>query len=132
MRTKTWILLAVVAMVATGCTVDQSESIDKALIDVNGVVDGLSEFASSEGGGWLPSEIRTGLVVASLALSSGLTLWQRVRGKLARQTGSAVVTAIEGLPGDDRTKVKAAVKVEMVNREIYSKANVIVDTWKTG
>lgn len=132
MRMKTWILAAVVVMVATGCTVDQNESIDSGLKDVNSVADGLSDFAKSEGGGWLPGEIRTGLVIASLCASSGLNLWQRVRGKLVRRTGSAVVAAIEGLPGPDRGKVKSAVKTEMISREIYSKANVIVDQLKVG
>lgn len=129
MRQITMILVFVLLL--CGCTPEQAESVDHALADVNGVAGGLSDFAESEGGAWLPGEIRSGLVIAGLCATSALSVWQRVRGRLVRQAGSAVVAAIEGLPEPDKDKVKAAVKVEMVKREIYSKANEVVDRLKT-
>jgi len=125
-------MILLFALLLCGCTPEQAENVDNALGDVNSVAEGLSEFADGPAGAWIPGGVRDALVIAGLSAASALNVWQRVRGKLVQQTGSALVMAIEGLPEPDGRKVKAAVKAEMVERGIYSRSNKVVDGLKTG
>lgn len=118
--------------IAAGCSPDQIEKIDKVVGDVNTVADGLSDVASGPAGAVLPADVRLVMKLLGVSAAVALALWQRVRGKAVRRTGSAVVAAIESLPSAEKAAVKRAVKSELVKRRMFSKGNKVVEELKDG
>ena len=135
MRTATMIILSAAAMTALfcgcpGCNEQQSDDIDDLAADANAIGKGLQEFAEGPAGDLLPPAVRRIMQMLGIGAAAAYTIWRQMQSKTVQQTGSAVLAAIEKLPENQRQDVKAAVKDEMISREIFSKANAIVDALK--
>ena len=124
------VLMTVLFFGCPGCTQDQVDKIDKAATDANTIGSAIDDIASGPAGDLLPPGVTAAVKGAAGAAAVAFGVWQQMRGRVLKQTGSALVAAVEGLPSEHQKQVKAAVKAEMKDREIYSKANAVVDKLK--
>lgn len=125
----TSILLVLLAV--AGCTQEQGDKIDKGMADANAIGDALQEITEGPVGDMLPSGVKSTMQVLGVAAATALGIWQQMRAKVVKQTASAVLAGIERLPRERKKETKAAVKAEMDERNIYTKANAVVDKLKT-
>jgi hypothetical protein len=123
-------MIAAVCCLLTGCTAEQIDRADRAVADANLIGGGVVEFVTGPAGALFPPIVRTIAELLGLSLAGALAVWQAIRAKLLKQTGAAIVNAIESLDPGEKLLVKEAVKAEMKEREIYSKANAVVDSLK--
>jgi len=124
-----WLVLSA-AMLFAGCTEQQLASADRAVADANRVAQAAKETAQGPAGPLIPVEGRAVLELIGILGAVGFTTWQQIRGKLLKRTAAAIVQAVEQLPPEIAGPVKDEVKVQMLSREIYTRANPIVDQLK--
>jgi len=124
-----WLVVSA-AMLFAGCTERQLASGDRAVADANRVAQAARETAQGPAGPLIPVEGRAVLELIGILGAVGFTTWQQIRARLLKRTAAAIVQAVEGLPSDQAGPVKDAVYRQMQAREIYRRANPIVDQLK--
>jgi hypothetical protein len=110
-----------------GCNEETLKKVDQAVQEVNAVAHTVTASPATS---FLPPEVRILMEILGIGASLAFALWQRLRASGLLSTGAAIVHAIEKLPRELQDQVKPAVKAEMQDREIYGKANAIVDQLK--
>ena len=139
MKTAAIIILSAAAMTALfcgcpGCNEKQTDDIENLAADANAIGTGLQDLADGPVGDMLPPGVRRLMEMLGLGAAAAYTIWRQMQATRAKQAGSAILAAVDKLPGTKDSgvqgEVKKAVKTEMIGREIYSKANAIVDLWK--
>jgi hypothetical protein len=125
-----FLMVLAVCCILTGCTARQIARADKGLADANIVGTAVTDLVSGPVGALLPPALRMVLELGAALAAAAVLAWQQIRGKLLRQTAAAVVQAIEGLDPGEKMLVKDAVRAEMRDREIYSRANAVIDSLK--
>ncbi len=121
---------------AAGCSQEQLASIDHAIADVNQVGQAAAQIATGPAAPLIPDPGRIILGLVTLGATITYGAWQKIRASklLERKqdlgiTLKAIVDAVQEA-GDQADPVKSQVKMIMQDREIYSKANAIVDEYK--
>jgi hypothetical protein len=117
------------------CSPAQLAGADKAVKDVNDAAQKAKQLAESpEAAALIPSPVRSILELLGFAGAAACGIWQKIRASkiLERKQDvdvalGAVVDAIDQLDLKAGDPIKAKIKQTMRDREIFTRANAIVD-----
>lgn len=125
------VVLSVGLATGPSCTVPQLQRGDRIAADVNAVGTALRDIAGSPA---VPSPMREILEILGIAGVGGYGIWQRLRASKILEkseqkslTLTAIADGVDQAPPEAAAKVKTAIQTVMMQREILSTANTIVD-----
>ncbi len=136
---RSFLLLTLVTLLvgALGCTDQQLASIDHAVTDANTAAHGISAVAQGPAGAILPPQVRIIMELLGIGATAALGIWKWLQASgLLKKNQDLVMTlkaVCDGVSasGKKADPVKAQIKQIMLDREVYSTANPIVDSVKT-
>ncbi len=128
--------LTLLLLAAPGCSQEQLRKADGLFDKGKQAGQGLQDAAHGPASPLIPAPVQDGMELAGLGLLAAYGIWQRIRASnlLERKddltvTLKAVVDGIDTVP-KQAEPIKAEIKQIMKDREIYSRANAIVDSLK--
>ncbi|MCU0916910.1 MAG: hypothetical protein MUC88_20470 [Planctomycetes bacterium] len=141
MKRASLILVGMVAALALftvpSCTDEQLQRADRVFADANAIGRGVAAIPDGPAGVLIPPDVRCILELLGVTGAAALVLWQKIRSSkiLERKqdlavTLKAIVDGIEQSGIRGRDAVKPAIAEVMKDRDIYGRANAIVDQYK--
>jgi len=117
-----------VSLLFTGCNEQQLADVNNVAGTAVTVSDAIGGVLTSPAGGVVPVDWRLWGLLATNLISATGNIFQKWNRDRLTTVAKAIVTAIDNSPVGD--SVKTEIKAEMIDKEILSQGNIIVEQLK--